>query len=171
MTQRCSLDRVSSKCGTAVVTLLSLVAFVVRGRVNYRSTTQFIKEPDAVKVHNHNIEDLDDMTFLLPDHKQAALTSHMISQGSTVTVVLLTFEALVVAFVPVVVATYPSGHLHHKEDKVVEQRRLYGARIGDFQIRQSSSHTHIHPSIRTSAKSTPPQWSCSHLLSRQSRSW
>ena len=49
------------------------------------------------------------MTFLLPDHKQD-LTSHMISQGSTVTVVLLTFEALVVAFVPVVVATYPSRH-------------------------------------------------------------
>ena len=103
----------SSKCGTAVVTLLTLVAFVVRGRVNYRPTTQFIKEPDAVKVNIHNIEDLDDMTFLLPDHKQA-LTSHMISQGSTVTVVLLTFEALVVALVPVVVATYPSRHLEHK---------------------------------------------------------
>ena len=68
----------------------------------------------------------------------------MISQRSTVTVVLLTFEALVVALVPVVVATYPSGHLDHKEAKVVEQRHLYGARIGDFQIRQSSSHTHTH---------------------------
>ena len=127
----------SSKCGTAVVTLLTLVAFVVRGRVNYRSTTQLVKETDAVKVHNHNIEDLDDMTFLLPDHKQA-LTSHMISQGSTVTVVLLTFEALVVALVPVVVTTYPSGHLHHKEAKVVEQRHLCSARIGDFQISKTS---------------------------------
>ena len=170
MTQRCSLDRMSSKCGTAVVTLLSLVAFVVRGRVNYGSTTQFIKEPDAVKVHNHNIEDLDDVTFLRPDHKQVDLTSHLISQGSTVTVVLLTFEALVVALVPVVVATYPLRHLDHKEAKVVEQRRLYGGRIGDFRS-DSLLHTHIHPSIRTSAKSTPPQWSCSHLLSRQSRSW
>ena len=102
----------SSMCGTAVVTLLTLVAFVVCGRLNYRSTTQFIKEPDAVEVQNHNIEDPEDMTFLLPDHKQAALTSHMI-QGSTVTVVLLTFEALVVALVPVVVATYPLRHLDH----------------------------------------------------------
>ena len=127
----------SSKCGTAVVTLLTLVALVVRGRVHYRSTIPIIKEPDSVKVHNHNTADFDDMTFLLPDHKQA-LTSHMISQHSTVTVVLLTFEALVVALVPVVVATYPSGHLNHKEAKVVEQRHLYGARIGDFQIRLSS---------------------------------
>ena len=71
------------------------------------------------------------MTFLLPDHKQAALTSRMISQRSTVTVVLLTFEALVVALVPVVVATYPSGHLDHKEAKVVEQKHLCSARIGD----------------------------------------
>ena len=113
-------------CSTAVVTLLTLVAFVVRGRVNYRSTTRFVKEPDSVKVHNHNIEDLDDMTFLLPDHKQA-LTSHMISQGSTVTVVLLTFEALVVALVPVVVATYPSRHLDHKEHKDGEKCHLCSA--------------------------------------------
>ena len=62
----------------------------------------------------------------------------MISQRSTVTVVLLTFEALVVALVPVVVATYPSGHLDHKEAKVVEQRHLCGARIGDFQISKTS---------------------------------
>ena len=58
------------------------------------------------------------MTFLLPDHKQAALTSHTI-QGSTVTVVLLTFEALVVALVPVVVATYPSRHLDHKNTRLL----------------------------------------------------
>ena len=75
---------------------------------------------------------------LLPDYKQHALTSHMISQRSTVTVVLLAFEALVVALVPVVVATYPSGHLDHKEAKVVEQRHLCGARIGDFQISKTS---------------------------------
>ena len=127
----------SSKCGTAVVTLLTLVAFVVRGRVNYRSTTQFIKEPDIVKVHNHNIEDLDDMTFLLPDHKQTTLTSHMISQGSTVTVVLLTFEALVVALVPVVVATYPSRHLDHKEHKDGEKWHLCSACLGKLLIRQA----------------------------------
>ena len=65
------------------------------------------------------MEDLDDMTFLLPDHKRAALTSHMISQGSTVTVVLLTFEALVVALVPVVVATYPLRHLDHKNTRLL----------------------------------------------------
>ena len=87
------------------------------------------------------------MTFLLPDHKQAALPSHTISQRSTVTVVLLTFEALVVALVPVVVATYQSGHLDHKQAKVVEQRHLYPARLGECQIRQSSRHTHTHTSI------------------------
>ena len=43
----------------------------------------------------------------------------MISQGSTVTVVLLTFEALVVALVPVVVATYPSRHLNTKNTRMV----------------------------------------------------
>ena len=130
----------SSKCGTAVVTLLTLVAFVDEVVVVYRSTTQFIKEtkqPDTGRAPNHNTADFDYMTFLLPDHKQA-LTSHMISQGSTVTVVLLTFEALVVALVPVVVATYPSGHLDHKEAKVVEQRHLCSARIGDFQISKTS---------------------------------
>ena len=170
MTWRCSLERMSSKCSIAVVDLLTLVAFVDEVVVVYRSTTQFVKEPDSVKVHNHNIADLDDMTFLLLDHKQAALTSHMISQGSTVTVVLLTFEALVVALVPVVVATYPSGHLHHKGAKAVEQRHLCSARIGDFRSARLLD-THIHPSIRASAKSTAPPWSCSHLLSRQSRSW
>ena len=61
----------------------------------------------------------------------------MISQGSTVTVVLLTFEALVVALVPVVVATYPSGHLDHKEAKVVEQRHLCSACLGKLLIRQA----------------------------------
>ena len=76
----------------------------------------------------------------------------MISQRSTVTVVLLTFEALVVALVPVVVATYPLRHLHHKEAKVVEQRRLYSGRVGDFQIRQSSSHTHTSIDSRVCLK-------------------
>ena len=111
----------SSKCGTAVVTLLTLVAFVDVVVAVYRSTIQIIKEtkqPDTGRVPNHNRADFDYMTLLL-DHKQAALTSHMISQRSTVTVVLLTFEALVVALVPVVVATYPSRHLDHKEAKVV----------------------------------------------------
>ena len=42
----------------------------------------------------------------MPDQKRAAHNPHIMSQSSTVTVVLLTFEALVVALVPVVVATY-----------------------------------------------------------------
>ena len=106
--------------------------------VIYRSTTQFVKEtkqPDTGRVPT---EQTWTTSPLLPDYKQAALTSHMISQGSTVTVVLLTFEALVVALVPVVVATLPSRHVNRKEAKVVEQRHLYGAHIGDFQIGQSS---------------------------------
>ena len=81
----------SSMCGTAVVTLLTLVAFVDELVVVYRSTTQFIKEtkqPNTGRVPNHNRADFDYMTFLLPDYKQAALTSHMISQRRTVTVVL-----------------------------------------------------------------------------------
>ena len=56
----------TSKCGTAVVTLLTLVAFVDEVVVVYRSTTQFIKEtkqPDTGRVPNHNIEDLDDITL------------------------------------------------------------------------------------------------------------
>ena len=40
----------------------------------------------------------------------------MFHEGSTVTVVLLTLEALVVVFVAdVVLETYPSRHLEHKE--------------------------------------------------------
>ena len=74
---------------------------------------------------------------LLPDYKQAALTSHMISQGSTVTVVLLTFEALVVALVPVVVATYPSRHLDHKEHKDGEKWHLCSACLGKFLINKA----------------------------------
>ena len=68
----------------------------------------------------------------------------MISQGSTVTVVLLTFEALVVALVPVVVATYPSRNLDHQENKDAEQWHLYSARLGEFQIRHYYTHTYIH---------------------------
>ena len=62
----------SSKCSIAVVTLLTLVAFVDEVVVVYRSTTQFVKEtkqPDTGRVPNHNIEDFDYMTFLLSDHK------------------------------------------------------------------------------------------------------
>ena len=59
----------------------------------------------------------------------------MISQDSTVTVVLLTFEALVVALVPVVVATYPSGHLDHKENKDAQQWHLCSACPGEVLIR------------------------------------
>ena len=108
--------------------------------VIYRSTTQFIKEtkqPNTGRVPNHNRADFDYMTFLLPDHKQADLTSHMISQGSTVTVVLLTFEALVVALVPVVVATYPLRHLDHRENKDGEKWHLCSACLGEFLIRQA----------------------------------
>ena len=71
----------------------------------------------------------------------------MISQRSTVTVVLLTFEALVVALVPVVVATYPSGHLDHKERKVVEKWHLCSACLGKFLIgkaRDSCLRMSIH---------------------------
>ena len=86
------------------------------------------------------------MTFLLPDHKQAALTSHMI-QGSTVTVVLLTLEALVVVFVAdVVLATYPARHLDHKEAKDVESRHHYSASLGEIQLMclsQTSNNSHL----------------------------
>ena len=53
----------------------------------------------------------------------------MFHEGSTVTVVLLTLEALVVVFVAdVVLATYPARHLDHKEAKDVEHRHHYSAR-------------------------------------------
>ena len=54
--------------------------------------------------------------LLIPTHVQ---------EDSTVTVVLLTLEALVVALVAAVVATYPSRHLDRKEAKDVEPRSLY----------------------------------------------
>ena len=49
-------------------------------------------------------------------------------QSSTVTVVLLTLEALVVVFVAdVVLETYPSRYLDHKEAKDVEHNQVITA--------------------------------------------
>jgi hypothetical protein len=48
------------------------------------------------------------------DTKSNSFTPTCIKKGSTVTVVLLTFEVLVVALVAdVVLATYPSRHVDH----------------------------------------------------------
>ena len=102
-----------------MVALLTLVEFVVEVVVTYRPTAQITKGPGTVELHNHSIEDLKDMTRRLPYRKQTASDSHIMSQGSTVTVVLLTFEALVVALVPVVVATYQARHLGNKESGMV----------------------------------------------------
>ena len=58
----------------------------------------------------------------MPDQKRAARNPHIMSQSSTVTVVLLTLEALVVALVADVVATYSSKDLDRKEAKEIEPR-------------------------------------------------
>ena len=68
-------------------------------------------------------------------------------QSSTVTVVLLRFEALVVVFVAdVVLATYPARHLDHKEAKDVESRHHYSASLGEIQLMclsQTSNNSHL----------------------------
>ena len=72
----------------------------------------------------------------------------MMSQSSTVTVVLLRFEALVVVFVADVVlaVTYPARHLDHKEAKDVESRHHYSASLGEIQLMclsQTSNNSHL----------------------------
>ena len=86
----------------------------------------------------------------------------MMFQSSTVTVVLLTLEALVVVFVAdVVLATYPARHLDHRETKDVESRHHYSESLGEIQLICDSARLQ---SIRISAISAAPQWCCSRLL-------
>ena len=74
----------------------------------------------------------------------------MMSQSSTVTVVLLTLEALVVVFVAdVVLETYPSRHLDHTEAKDVESRHHYSASLGEIELRH---HSPLLPSVRICEK-------------------
>ena len=62
----------------------------------------------------------------------------MFHEGSTVTVVLLTLEALVVVFVADVVATYPSRHLDRKEANGIAPVHSYREGLDEIKLRQSA---------------------------------
>ena len=88
----------------------------------------------------------------------------MFHEGSTVTVVLLTLEALVVALVAdVVLATYPSRHLDRKEANGIAPVHSYREGLDEIKLRQSAQLTDNYVNQHLPEKAAP-QWRCSRLL-------
>ena len=87
----------------------------------------------------------------------------MFHEGSTVTVVLLTLEALVVAFVADVVATYPSRHLDRKEANGIAPVHSYREGLDEIKLRLSAQLTDNYVNQHLPKKAAP-QWCCSRLL-------
>jgi hypothetical protein len=78
----------------------------------------------------------------------------MVFLSSTVTVVLLTFEALVVALVADVVTTYQTRQVDNKEATEIETIHSHRASLGEIELRQALDSPVIQSIVSVKKRST-----------------